>query len=246
MLRERGLRLDGRALEDIREVSLELDLYDNATGSASFNIGPTKVVANVYGPFDADREAAGLEVEYHMTAFARGKRRQPTVDERRNREVAELISNCFTQAVLMEQHFGNSIIRVEVRVLADGGGALSAAINAVTLALVDAGIPMRDMLTACTVGIIEERRADGSIETHLAADVNDVEEMRGANLPVAIFPSTREVVGIMLLHPLARSDVLDELLAAGVEGCLKVHHEMATRVRTAVGDAIRSRGVGPR
>lgn len=65
-----------------------------------------------------------------------------------------LIQETFESCILL-QRFPRSQIDICVQVLQSDGSALSIAINAVTLALIDAGIPMMDFVCACSVGIID-------------------------------------------------------------------------------------------
>src|ERR1700761_4612724 len=56
------------------------------------------------------------------------------------------------QATLHTHHYPNSTISITLHVLAQDGSLLAALINASTLALIDAGVPMSDYLCACTAG----------------------------------------------------------------------------------------------
>ncbi|KAG9394332.1 3' exoribonuclease family, domain 1 [Carpediemonas membranifera] len=235
LLRERNLRLDGRTLTTHRPISLQMDTHQTASGSSIVVTGTTRVVANIYGPYDCGLNEPGLEVTYSSAPFATGMRRRPQADERRNREVADLIEHTFTQALLLET-FPHSLIKLELQVLCDSGAALPTAINAATTALIDAGIPMKDMVTACEVGLIEVTRPDGSIATHIAADTSAEEERRGVHFPIAVMPSTGEVVAVMLVHTLPRSDLLDELLEVGLDTCKWTHGQLVGQVKALVGE----------
>ena len=56
------------------------------------------------------------------------------------------------EAALLLHLYPKTKIEIVVWILADDGGRLCAAINATTLALVDAGIPMKDLVCACSAG----------------------------------------------------------------------------------------------
>ena len=74
----------------------------------------------------------------------------PTTD-RRLIEQSHLLQKALSALTLLHLH-PNSKISVAVTVLANDGGRLEAAINAATLALIDAGIPLKDTVCACAAG----------------------------------------------------------------------------------------------
>ena len=69
-------------------------------------------------------------------------------------EASTAIQQSLETAVMMHL-YPNSEIEVKVQVLQTDGGALTAAINACTLALIDAGIAMRDFVVGCSVTYIQ-------------------------------------------------------------------------------------------
>ena len=77
-----------------------------------------------------------------------------------------LIQETFESCILL-QRFPRSQIDICVQVLQSDGSALSIAINAVTLALIDAGIPMMDFVCACSVGIIDTQPIIGEQQYYL-------------------------------------------------------------------------------
>ncbi|EJK51273.1 hypothetical protein THAOC_29565, partial [Thalassiosira oceanica] len=129
------------------------------SGSAMVTLGLTKVLCSSGGPCDATRRSeelpdrASLEVLVRAAPFAPpGDRRNvnPTTD-RRLVEASHLLQRALSASILLHL-FPRSKISVTVMVLADDGGRLEASINAATLALMDAGIPLRDMVCACSAG----------------------------------------------------------------------------------------------
>ena len=68
------------------------------------------------------------------------------------------LQQTFESAILLEQ-YPRSQIRLFVQILQAEGSPVAAAINAATLALADAGIPMRDLVVACTAGMLGRKPA---------------------------------------------------------------------------------------
>lgn len=112
-------------------------------------------------------------------------------------------------------------------------GRLCAAINAATLALVDAGIPMKDFVCACSAGY-----AGGGTDTTLV-DLNRREESSSgggsggaaAYLPCAVMPQRGTVVLAQCESRLSNYETLERVLEAAVEGCRAMFDIMQAAVR---------------
>jgi exosome complex component RRP41 len=82
-------------------------------------------------------------------------------------------------AVFLER-YPRASIDVYIEVLEADGGTRCASINAAAVALVDAGIPMKDLVAACAVGKIEDK---------LVVDLGDYEDKKGqSDMPIAYMP----------------------------------------------------------
>lgn len=97
-----------------------------------------------------------------------------------------------------------------LQILQADGGNYSACVNAATLALVDAGIPMRDYVCACTAGFVEE--------TPLA-DLCHVEESGGGtSLSLALLPRSGNIA-LLQMDARLHQDHLDTLIEAAMTAC---------------------------
>lgn len=76
----------------------------------------------------------------------------------KEKEYEQIIRQTFAPAVLLES-FPRAVISIVVQVIEDNGSVLSVAINAVALALMDAGIPMVSVVTSASCAIF----SDGSL-----------------------------------------------------------------------------------
>eukprot|EP00027_Filamoeba_sp_ATCC50430_P006856 CAMPEP_0168564390 /NCGR_PEP_ID=MMETSP0413-20121227/13222_1 /TAXON_ID=136452 /ORGANISM="Filamoeba nolandi, Strain NC-AS-23-1" /LENGTH=106 /DNA_ID=CAMNT_0008596063 /DNA_START=333 /DNA_END=649 /DNA_ORIENTATION=- len=86
--------------------------------------------------------------------------------------------------------FPRSQIDIYVQILQADGGTRCAAINAATLAIINAGIPMKDFVCSCAAGCI-----DGTP----ILDLNYLEDSAGGpDLPLAILPETSSVVMLQM------------------------------------------------
>ncbi|WP_462273083.1 exosome complex exonuclease Rrp41 [Methanohalophilus sp.] len=179
---EAGLRLDGRRVDEIRPMKVEMGVLSRADGSCYLEWGNNKVLAAVYGPRELHprRMQKPNEVlvryKYNMASFSVEDRIRPG-PSRRSTEISKVSGEAF-EPVVMTQYYPGAVIDVFAEVLQADAGTRTAAINAATLALADAGIPMKGLVSACAVG-----KVDGQ----LVLDLNKPEDNYGqADLPVAM------------------------------------------------------------
>lgn len=97
-----------------------------------------------------------------------------------------------------------------LQILQSDGGNYSACVNAATLALVDAGIPMRDYVCACTAGFVED--------TPLVDLCHAEESGGGTTLSLAILPRS-ENIALVQMDARLHQDHLSALMEAATESC---------------------------
>ncbi|MGM0770142.1 MAG: exosome complex exonuclease Rrp41 [Halobacteriota archaeon] len=179
---ENGIRLDGRRADEIRPMSVEMGVLSRADGSCYLEWGNNKILAAVYGPRELHPRRlqrpgeALVRYRYNMAAFSVEDRIRPG-PSRRSTEISKVSGEAF-EPVVMKQYYPSAVIDVFAEVLQADAGTRTAAINAATLALVDAGIPMKGLVASCAVG-----KVDGQ----LVLDLNKPEDNYGdADLPIAL------------------------------------------------------------
>ncbi|MEM0505689.1 MAG: exosome complex exonuclease Rrp41 [Thermosphaera sp.] len=194
LIRDDGLRIDGRRFDELRPVRIRVGVLKNANGSALVEYGGTKVLAAVFGPREAlprhialpDR--ASLRVRYHMAPFSTSERKSPA-PSRREIELSKVIREAL-EAVVFTEQFPRTSIDVFIEVLQADGGTRTAGLTAASTALADAGIPMKDLVVGVAVG---------KIEGNLVLDINELEDEYGeADLPVGIAPNIGEITLLQL------------------------------------------------
>ena len=111
-----------------------------------------------------------------LRAPRRPAERQPHHGPRRLIEQSHLLQKALSASILLHLH-PKSKISVAVTVLADDGRCLEVAINAATLALIDAGIPLKDMVCVCAAGQWDTTGDDG-----ILVDLNrrEIQNVTGA------------------------------------------------------------------
>ena len=181
-----------------------------------------------------------LEVNMQTTPFAPpGDRRNvnPTTD-RRLIEQSHLLQKALSASILLHL-YPKCKISVAVVVLADDGGRLEAAINAATLALMDAGIPLKDMVCACSAG---RWNAGGSDEIVVDLNRREIQAATGMGggggtsdtiyLPVATMPQRGTIVLSQCESRLSGgAEAFSQVLEAAMVGCQMVMEVMAAAVR---------------
>ncbi len=220
---EDGIRHDGRRLDELRPVKMEVGVLSNASGSAYVEFGKTRVIAAVYGPREPPQRymvlphRAVLRCRYHMAPFSTDERKNPA-PSRREIEISKVIREAL-EPVVMSEAFPRTSIDVFIEVISADGGTRTAALNAASLALADAGVPMRDLVAAVAVG-----KVDG----YLVLDIDQVEDNYGeADMPVAMAPSLNMVTLLQLngvLSPQEFSQALN-LALKGVNEVYKLQKE---------------------
>merc|ERR1719263_1798013 len=118
---------------------------------------------------EAHHDKASLSCVLSAAAFGTPARSYRSRGDRNLQERSMWVQQTFESAVLLDQ-FPRSSIRIFIQILQNDGGGIAAGINAATLALADAGIPMRDLVTACSTGLLQGRPA---------MDLSREEEMAG-------------------------------------------------------------------
>ncbi len=208
-------RADGRAFDELRPFKIEAGVLERAEGSPYLEIGGNKIMAAVYGPRELhirrlmQPDRAVLRCRYNMAPFSVDDRKRPGPD-RRSVEISKITSEAIMPAVFLEK-FPRSTIDVFIEILQAEGGTRCAGITAASVALADAGVPMRDMVVACAAG-----KSDGEV----VLDLSEAEDKDGeADVPVAIIPSTGEVT-LLQSDGTLTSEEFAKALNLAIDGCM--------------------------
>lgn len=164
-----GKRMDGRGFEDFRPITVEVGVLKRADGSAVFKFGNTYALAAVYGPRTMhpkhmqDPQRAILRCRYAMAPFSTTERVRPGVN-RRSVEISKVLNEALSNVVFFED-YPKTGIDVFVEILQADASTRCAGLNAAALALVEAGVPLKDLISSCSVGKI-----DGQIVLDIGGD----------------------------------------------------------------------------
>lgn len=218
LIDDNGLRLDGRKPEELRPIEIQAGVLSNADGSAYIEWGGNKVLAGVYGPRDVhprhliDSSKAIVQCKYNMAAFSVGDRKRPGPD-RRSIEISKVTSEALEHVIFTEL-YPRTTIDVFIEVLQANAGTRCAGITVASVALADAGIPMRDLVPSCAAGKI-----DGTV----ILDLNKEEDNNGdADMPIAYLPRTGELL-LLQMDGHLKTDEFDTALNMLVSACENIN-----------------------
>ena len=218
LIYKKVLRVDGRKPDELRNIKIEVGVLSNADGSAYIEHGKNRILAAVYGPREihpkhqALPDRAALRCRYHMAPFSVQERKSPA-PSRRELELSKVMREALEPSIFTE-YYPRTAIDLFVEVLQADGGTRCAGITVASLALADAGIPMRDLVSAC---------AAGKVEGHLLVDLDDMEDKSdGADVPVAYMPSLNAVT-LLQMDGMLTNEEFEQVLNMGIEGCKQIN-----------------------
>lgn len=218
LIDEKNIRRDGRKLNELRPVKIEVGALNNADGSAYIEQGKNKILTAVYGPHEvhpkhlALPDRALLRCRYHMAPFSVQERKSPA-PSRREIELSKVIRDALEPSVFTE-YYPKTSIDVFIEVLQGDGGTRCTGITAASLALADAGIPLRDVVSACAAGKVEGR---------LVLDLDDSEDKEGeADLPLA-YMSNLNAITLLQMDGMLTSEEFEQAVNLAVDGCKQVY-----------------------
>jgi len=218
LIDKKGLRLDGRKLDELRPIKIEVGVLSNADGSAYIEQGKNKILAAVFGPKElhpkhlALSDRMVLRCRYHMAPFSVQERKSPA-PSRREIELSKVIREALEPSIFLE-YYPRTGIDVFVEVLQADGGTRCASITAASLALADAGIPMRDLVVAC---------AAGKVDDTIVLDLTDVEDKAdGADVPLALMPNLNAITLLQMDGTLTLEE-FEKAVNLALDGCKKIY-----------------------
>uniref|UniRef100_A0A1A9UV02 RNase_PH domain-containing protein n=1 Tax=Glossina austeni TaxID=7395 RepID=A0A1A9UV02_GLOAU len=227
LLSDQGLRLDGRRPNELRHIKCKLGVFEQHDGSAYLEQGNTKVLAAVYGPHQAhskrvDFNEVVINCQYSMATFSTAERKKRPRGDRKSQEITLYLRQSLKAAIRTEL-YPRSQIDVYVEVLQADGANYAVALNAATLALVDAGICLKEFVIACTASLSKNNVP--------LMDVSHFEEVSGGpTLTVASLPLSNKIA-FMEMSQRFHLEHLPKVLEHALNGCRKIKAVMEKAVR---------------
>lgn len=159
---DRGQRIGGRSITEIRPLSCEVGLLPRTHGSGLFNRGMTQVLTiTTLGSTRKEQMLDGLGIEeskrfmhhYNFPGFSNGEVRRVGSTSRREIGHGALAERALTPVLPVDEDFPYAI-RLVSEVLSSNGSTSMASVCAGSLSLMDAGIPVRKAVAGIAMGLV--------------------------------------------------------------------------------------------
>ena len=180
----RGIRPDGRTMEQIRPIWCEVGLLPRTHGSAVFTRGQTQVMTiTTLGSLEDAQTLDGISDEtgkrymhqYNMPPYSVGETRPVRSPGRREIGHGALAERALLPMIPSEEEFPYAI-RLVSEVISSNGSTSQASICASTLSLMDAGVPIKKPVAGVAMGLIKDT-ANGNIA--VMTDIQGLEDFLG-------------------------------------------------------------------
>jgi len=213
-----GRRLDGRLPDELRPLKIQAGVLKRADGSAYVELGENKVLAAVYGPREMhprhrqQPDTAVLRCRYNMAPFSVEERKRPGPD-RRSVEISKVTREAIEPVVFLEL-YPRSAIDVFIEILQADAGTRTTGITAASVALADAGVPMRDLISAVAVGKVDDT---------IVLDLNKQEDNWGtSDMPIALMPR-KKLITLLQMDGHFTPEEFKQALALAFKGCEQIY-----------------------
>jgi exosome complex component RRP41 len=203
-------RFDGRAFDETRPIEAKVGVIKNARGSGYFKTGKTEAYAAVYGPreiypkFLQNPKTGILRCHYNMLPWSSSGERVRPGPSRRSKEISMVTEKAINPVIDLCE-FPNAGVDVFIELTQTDAGSRCAGICAASLALADAGIPMKDLVVAIAVGCI-----DGQVLADLTYE-EEAFDGAVADIPVAVLPRTGEITLLQMDGEISKEKLKEAL-----------------------------------
>jgi len=185
LILEEGKRVDGRGIYDIRPLSCEVGLIPRVHGSALFNRGRTQVMSIVtLGMKSEEQILDGLDTEeskrymhqYNFPGYSVGEAKSSRGPGRREVGHGALAEKALVPVLPSVEEFPYAI-RVVSEILSSNGSTSQGSICASTLALMDAGVPIKKPVAGISTGLITDENDPSKYV--VITDIQGIEDFFG-------------------------------------------------------------------
>ncbi len=213
-------RPDKRKFDETRKIEAKAGVIKNADGSGYFKIGNTEAYAAVYGPkntylsFLRSPVKGNLVCRYNMMPFSGAGNRVRPGGSRRSKEISKVTENALLPVINLD-NFPNAVVNLFIELPQTDAGTRCAGICAASIALADAGIPMKDLVSSIAVGL-----TNGDVVVDLSKEEEDIED--AVDIPIAVIPGTGQI-SLLQMDGIMQKEDLKKALELGKEACKKIY-----------------------
>ncbi len=184
MILNDGVRPDGRKYEEIRPITIDLDLLENVHGSAMFTRGQTQSLAIVtlgtssdvqYVDSIEESEPKRFMLHYNFPPFSTGEVKKVTSTSRREIGHGHLAQRAIEPILPDESEFPYTI-RIVSEVLESNGSSSMATVCSSSLALMCTGVPVKKNVAGIAMGLVWDNKTN---KFAVLSDIQGVEDHYG-------------------------------------------------------------------
>ena len=229
---EKGVSVDGRKMEEVRPITSEVGLLPRTHGSALFSRGDTQVLSVVtLGSVSLQQTIEGMTGEEHkrfmhhynmsINPFATGEVKRIGSPNRRDTGHGALVERSLVSVIPDESEFPYTI-RVVSEVLAANASTSQAALCASTLALLNAGVPLKDAVAGIAMGLLSDDK-----KFQVITDMRAVEDFYG-EMDFKVAGSKKGVTAIQMDTKLEgiSFEIIEEALKQGKRARIEILENM--------------------
>jgi len=184
LIAKKKSRIDGRKLDQVRDIFIEVGNLPEVHGSALFQRGETQALASLTLGTGQDAQkmeslfgessARTFMLHYNFPPFCTGEAKPMRGTSRREIGHGYLAETSFKNVIPSQEEFPY-VIRSVSDVLESNGSSSMATVCGTTLALMDAGVPLKEMVSGIAMGLIR----DTSGNFHVLTDILGIEDAYG-------------------------------------------------------------------
>lgn len=180
----KGVRPDGRNLEDIRDIWCEVGMLPRVHGSAVFTRGLSQAMTTAtLGTIAEVQKLEGLDEEsykrymhqYNMPGYSTGEAKPLKSPGRREIGHGALAERALEPVLPSEEDFPYAI-RTVSEILSSNGSTSQASVCGSTLALMDAGVPLKAPVAGIAMGLIKDENKN---KVAIMSDIQGLEDFLG-------------------------------------------------------------------
>ena len=225
-----GKRVDGRRTDEIRPLAAEVGVLPRVHGSGLFTRGQTQVLSvctlaslSMMQKLDTifPEESKRWMHHYNMPAYSTGEARGSRSTSRREYGHGALVEKALAPVIPSVEEFPYTI-RVVSDVLSSNGSTSQGSICGTTLALMDAGVPIKRPVAGISCGLISE---GDKFRTFI--DIQGVEDFHG-EMDFKVAGTTQGVTAIQM--DLKNDGLTMEIIADALESCRKARLEILDQI----------------
>jgi len=231
---DEGIRPDGRGLKDIRPISCEVGLLPRTHGSGLFTRGDTQVLTiATLGTHSDEQIMDSLMAEetkrfihhYNFPPYSTGEAKPIKAPSRREIGHGALAERAVAPVIPPEEEFPYTI-RLVSEVLSSNGSTSMASVCGSTLALMDAGVPIKAPVAGISIGLVKE---DGRYA--LLTDIQGMEDHLG-DMDFKVAGTAKGITAIQmdLKIPGISHEILAEALSQAREARLFILDKMLSLI----------------